>query len=70
MALEDYVKAYKLGKRDYQYRMLHGMQPTVQVLDDILPGRGTYSEVSWTCADTGGSDCGDEDRRKKQRLCR
>ncbi len=45
MALEDYVKAYKLGKRDYQYRMLHGMQPTVQVLDDILPGRGTYSEV-------------------------
>ncbi len=46
MALEDYVKAYKLGKRDYQYRMLHGMQPTVQVLDDILPGRGTYSEVS------------------------
>ena len=33
MALEDYVKAYKLGKRDYQYRMLHGMQPTVQVLE-------------------------------------
>lgn len=46
MALEDYVKAYRLGKRDYQYRMLHGMQPTVQVLDDILPGRGNYSEVS------------------------
>ncbi len=45
MALEDYVKAYRLGKRDYQYRMLHGMQPTVQILDDILPGRGMYSEV-------------------------
>ena len=45
MAIEDYVKAYRLGKRDYQYRMLHGLQPTVQVLDDILPGRGTYSEV-------------------------
>lgn len=45
MALEDYVKAYRLGKKDYQYRMLHGMPPTVQVLDDILPGRGMYSEV-------------------------
>lgn len=45
MALTDYMKAYKMGKKDYQYRMMHGMQPTVQVLDDILPGRGTYSEV-------------------------
>ncbi len=45
MALADYIKAYKLGKKDYQYRMLHGMQPTLQVLDDILPGRGNYSEV-------------------------
>lgn len=45
MALDDYVKAYKMGKRDYQYRLLHGMQPTLQVLDDILPTRGSYSEV-------------------------
>lgn len=45
MSLIEYIKAYKLGKKDYQYRMLHGMQPTLQVLDDIIPGKGTYSEV-------------------------
>lgn len=45
MALEDYAKAYKMGKKDYQYRLLHGMQPTLEVLDDILPSKGSYSEV-------------------------
>ena len=45
MALEDYSKAYKLGKKDYQHRMMHGMQPTLKVLDDILPTRGTFSEM-------------------------
>ena len=34
MALEDYSKAYKLGKKDYQHRMMHGMQPTLKVLDE------------------------------------
>lgn len=45
MPMTDYVKAYKMGKKDYQYRMMHGMQPTLQVLDDILPPKGSYSEV-------------------------
>lgn len=45
MAFEDYNKAYKLGKKEYQHRMLKGMLPTLQVLDDILPARGSYSEV-------------------------
>ena len=45
MASEDYSKAYKLGKKEYQYRMMKGMQPTLQVLDDILPVKGSYSEV-------------------------
>lgn len=45
MASEEYSKAYKAGKKEYQYRMMHGMQPTLQVLDDILPPRGEYSEV-------------------------
>lgn len=45
MAISDYMKAYKLGKKDYQYRMMHGMQPTLQVLDDILPTKGSYSEI-------------------------
>lgn len=45
MALEDYNKAYKLGKKDYQARMMRGMQPTLEVLDDILPAKGSYSEI-------------------------
>ncbi len=45
MSLEDYNKAYKAGKKDYQARLLRGEQPTLKVLDDILPPRGSYSEV-------------------------
>ena len=41
MALSDYTKAYKLGKKNYQYRMLHGELPTLEVLDDIIPTKGT-----------------------------
>lgn len=44
--LEEYNKAYKLGKKDYQARMMRGEKPTLKVLDDILPARGSYSEVS------------------------
>ena len=45
MSLSDYTKAYKLGKKNYQYRMLHGELPTLEVLDDIIPTKGTFSEV-------------------------
>ncbi|MGF0034578.1 BMP family ABC transporter substrate-binding protein [Bariatricus sp. SGI.154] len=45
MALTDYTKACKLGKKEYQYRMLHGLTPTLEVLDDIIPTKGTFSEV-------------------------
>ena len=45
MSLEDYSKAYKLGKKEYQYRMMHGMNPMLEVLDDILPTRGSFSEI-------------------------
>lgn len=45
MSLVDYAKAQKLGKKDYQYRMMHGMRPTVEVLDELLPHKGSYSEV-------------------------
>ena len=40
---EDYIKAYKMGKKDYQARMMRGEVPTLKVLDDILPSRGSYS---------------------------
>ena len=46
MGREDYYKAYKLGKKDYQARMLRGKKPTLQVLDDIMPEKGSYSEYS------------------------
>ena len=43
MALEDYNKAYRMGKREYQHRMMKGQLPTLQVLDEILPPKGFYS---------------------------
>ena len=45
MSVADYEKAYKLGKREYQYCMMHGENPVLPVLDDILPSKGEYSEV-------------------------
>ena len=45
MALEDYNKAYRMGTREYQHRMMKGQLPTLQVLDEILPPKGFYSEV-------------------------
>ena len=44
--MEEYIKACKAGKRDYQARMMKGEKPTLEVLDDILPARGSCSEVS------------------------
>ena len=46
MGREEYRKALKSGKKDYQTRMLKGEKPILQVLDDILPDRTAYSEVS------------------------
>ena len=45
MSKEDYSKAFKLGKKDYQSRMLRGEKPTLLVLDDVLPEKGSYTEV-------------------------
>lgn len=45
MGIVEYEKAYKLGKKEYQHRMLRGEDPTLPVLDDILPSKGQYSEV-------------------------
>lgn len=44
MGKEDYSKAAKLGKKDYQARMLRGVKPTLLVLDDIMPEKGSYKE--------------------------
>lgn len=45
MGREDYSKASKQGKKDYQARMLRGEKPTLQVLDDIMPAKGAYFEM-------------------------
>ena len=45
MSMLDYEKAYKLGKKEYQKRLMEGKRPTLKVLDEILPSRGSYSEV-------------------------
>ncbi len=45
MSKEDYSKAYKLGKKDYQTRLLKGELPTLKVLDYILPAKEDYKEI-------------------------
>ncbi len=45
MGVSEYEKAYRLGKKEYQHRMMNGQQPTLKVLDEILPSRGTFKEV-------------------------
>lgn len=45
MSREDYIKAHKLAKKDYQSKSMRGELPTLPVLDDILPPRGQYREV-------------------------
>lgn len=46
MAFSDYIKASKLGKKDYQTRLMRGKLPTLEVLDDILQTKKTVKEVS------------------------
>ncbi len=46
VTIQDYQKAYRAGKKDYQDRLMKGLQPTLKVLDDILPPRGHYQEVN------------------------
>ena len=43
--LAEYNKAYKKGKKDYQLRMMKGERPTLPVLDEMLPVKGTFKEV-------------------------
>ena len=45
MSFEDYNKALKLGKKEYQARVMQGRKPTLPVLDELLPVKGSYSEV-------------------------
>jgi basic membrane lipoprotein Med (substrate-binding protein (PBP1-ABC) superfamily) len=46
MSFNDYIQAAKLGKKDYQSRLIEGKLPTLEVLDDILHSTRDYREVS------------------------
>ena len=45
MSLEDYKKAHKAGKKDYQNRLMRGEKPTLEVLDTLLPPKESLSMV-------------------------
>ena len=46
MSYSDYVQAAKIGKKDYQSKLMAGESPTREVLDDILHTTKSYREVS------------------------
>lgn len=46
MSFNDYIQAAKLGKKDYQSKLMSGKSPTLEVLDDILHTIKDYREVS------------------------
>lgn len=46
MSFNDYIQAAKLGKKDYQSKLMQGKSPTLEVLDDILHTKKNYHEVS------------------------
>ena len=45
MSLIDYNQAAKLGRKDYQSKLMAGKSPTLEVLDDILHITKDYREV-------------------------
>ena len=59
-----------MGKKEYQHRMMNGQQPTLKVLDEILPSRGSFKEVSLGLVQIPLKQIvGAEDRRQEQCFC-
>lgn len=46
MPYNEYIRASKIGKKDYQSKLMAGEIPTLEVLDDILHATRDYREVS------------------------
>ena len=46
LSIEDYKKAARMGRRNYNARLMQGKRPTLEVLDDLLPQKGSLSQVS------------------------
>ncbi len=45
MAIANYERACKLGRKDFQNRQIQGLPTELPCLDDILPSKGSYSEM-------------------------
>ena len=46
MSYNDYIRASKMGQKDYQSKLIAGEIPTLEALDDILHETRNYREVS------------------------
>lgn len=46
MSYNDYIRASKMGQKDYQSKLIAGEIPTLEALDDILHETRDYREVS------------------------
>ena len=46
MALKDYNKAFRYGKKDYENQLLAGRKPTLKSLDEVLPADETLATES------------------------
>ena len=44
MALKDYNKAFRYGKKEYESRLLAGQKPTLESLDEVLPDEALSTE--------------------------
>ena len=44
MALKDYNKAFRYGKKEYESRLLAGRKPTLESLDEVLPDEALSTE--------------------------
>ena len=44
MSIQDYEKAYKLGKKEYQRRLMDGKRPTLKVLYEKNPNNTIFED--------------------------
>ena len=64
MSFDDYSKAYKAGKKEYQRHLAEGSYPYLQALDESISHIDIVSEVSLV-----GADSGNKKYRPQDSLC-
>ena len=68
MSFDDYSKAYKAGKKEYQRHLAEGSYPYLQALDESISHIGIGSKLRFT-ADSVGADSGNKKYRPQDSLC-